>query len=222
MKRKFSENSFSLWHKRLGHISVERLKFLEKQSLLPSLDYTDMDICIECVKGKLTNTRKKGSTRSSNLLELIHTDISGPFRCPTICGNRYFITFIDDYSRYCHVYLIKEKSQSLEKFKIFRTEAEKQLGKQIKVVRSDRGGEYYGKFDESGQNKGPFALYLQEHGIAAQYTTPGTPEQNGVAERRNRTFLNMVRSMMIECFWTSNFYVGRGTLNSQLSHKPYP
>ena len=230
VKRKFSENSFSLWHKRLGHISVERLKILEKQSLLPSLDYTDVGTCIECVKGKMTNTRKKGSTRSSNLLELIHTDISGPFRCPTICGNRYFITFIDDYSRYCHVYLIKEKSQSLEKFIIFRTEVEKQLGKEIKVVRSDRGGEYYGKFDESGQNKGPFALYLQEHGIAAQYTTPGTPEQNGVAERRNRTFLNMVRSMMCasglptflwgEALLTANYLTNR-TPSKSVSSTPF-
>ncbi|KAK9913445.1 hypothetical protein M0R45_037261 [Rubus argutus] len=131
---------------------------------------------------------------------------------------------------YCHVYLIKEKSQSLEKFIIFRTEVEKQLGKEIKVVRSDRGGEYYGKFDESGQNKGPFALYLQEHGIAAQYTTPGTPEQNGVAERRNRTFLNMVRSMMCasglptflwgEALLTANYLTNRTTSKS-VSSTPF-
>jgi transposase InsO family protein len=94
------------------------------------------------------------------------------------------------------VYLISEKSQSLEKFKIYKAEVEKELNSGIKVVRSDRGGEFYGKFSESGQHKGPFALFLEENGIQAQYTTPGTPEQNGVAERRNRTLLNMIRSMM--------------------------
>lgn len=63
-------------------------------------------------------------------------------------------------------------------------------------MRSDRGGEYFGKYTEAGQQKGPFALYLQDHGIMAQYTTPYNPQQNSVAERKNRTLLNTVRSMM--------------------------
>ena len=66
----------------------------------------------------------------------------------------------------------------------------------MKIVRSDRGGEYYGKFDESGQCPGPFAKFLERHGICAQYTMPGTPQQNGVSKRRNRTLMEMVRSMM--------------------------
>ena len=123
----------------------------------------------------MTNYRKKGSVRSQNLLELIHTDISGPFQHKTICGKQYFITFIDDFSRFCYIFLLNEKSQALETFKIFKAEAKKQLNRVIKVVRSDRGGEYYGRYTESGQNKGPFALYLEECGIKAQYTTPGTP-----------------------------------------------
>ncbi|KAF7826706.1 Retrovirus-related Pol polyprotein from transposon TNT 1-94 [Senna tora] len=69
-------------------------------------------------------------------------------------------------------------------------------GKSIKVVRSDRGGEYYGRYTELGRNPGPFALFLKEHGIEAQYTMPSTPQQNGVAERRNRTLMDMVRSMI--------------------------
>ncbi|CAL2260285.1 unnamed protein product [Prunus armeniaca] len=81
-------------------------------------------------------------------------------------------------------------------FKIYKAEVEKQLELKIKVVRSDRGGEYYGKFDKGGRNPGPFARYLQEEGIIAQYTNPGTPQQNGVSERRNRTLKDMVKSMM--------------------------
>ena len=75
-------------------------------------------------------------------------------------------------------------------------EVKRQLDKKVKIIRSDRGGEYYGKYDESGQCPGPFAKFLEKHGIYAQYTMPGTPHQNGVSERRNRTLMEMVRSMM--------------------------
>ena len=190
-----SEKSSMLWHKRLGHISKERIITLSKQNMLPQLDFNDFIECVDCPKGKLTNTRKLGSTRSKSLLEIIHTDICGPFPNKTICGKSYFISFIDDFSRYAYVYLISEKSEALECFKTFHLEVEKQLEKQIKIVRSDRAGEYFGRYTEVGQHKGPFATYLEQNGIVAQYTTPGTPQQNGVAERRNRTLKDMIRSM---------------------------
>ena len=95
-----------------------------------------------------------------------------------------------------YIYLLHNKSEVLDVFKIFKAEVEKQCNKQIKIVRSDRGGEYYGRYTEDGQASGPFAKFLQENGIVAQYTMPGTPEQNGVAERRNRTLMDMVRSML--------------------------
>ena len=123
---------------------------------------------------------------ATNVLQLIHTDICGPF--PTISwnGQQYFITFIDDFSRYGYLYLIHEKSQSLEVFKSFKVEVENQLNKRIKNVRSDCGGEYYGKYDGSGeQHPGPFAQSLDECGIVPQYTMSGSPSMNGVAERRN-------------------------------------
>ena len=197
LKRKFCDTSSFLWHKRLGHISKQRLVELVKQEILPPLNFADFETCIDCLKGKMTNSRKTGSKRSEHLLDLIHTDICGPFPVNTICGNCYFITFIDDFSRYCHLYLISEKSQALEYFKIYKAEVEKQTGRFIKVIRSDRGGEYYGRYTEKGQHKGAFALYLQECGIMAQYTTPYNPQQNGVSERRNRTLMSMVRSMIV-------------------------
>ena len=92
--------------------------------------------------------------------------------------------------------MIKEKSDALDVFKIFKAEVENQLERTIKVVRSDRGGEYYGRYTESGRNSGPFAKFLENEGIVAQYTMPETPQQNGVAERRNRTLMDMVRSMV--------------------------
>ena len=184
-----------MWHKRLGHISKERVERLNHYGILPHLDSNDLEICVDCVKGKLTKTKKKGATRSQNLLEIVHTDISGP-SSSTLCDNKYFITFIDDFSQYGYVFFIKEKSNALEMFKVFRFEVEKQLGKVIKIVRSYKGGEYYGKHGDSGQQKGPFAWNLQDNSIVAQYTMTGSPEHNGVAERRNHTLMEMKRSMM--------------------------
>ena len=197
-KRKLNnEKSSMLWHKRMGHISKQRIERLITQGILDSLDMSDFDICVDCIKGKMTNKRKTGANRCSNVLELIHTDICGPFPTASWNGHTYFITFIDDYSRYGYLYLIHEKAQALEVFKIFKAEVENQLGKKIKAVKSDRGGEYYGRYDGSGEQRpGPFSKYLSECGITPQYTMPRTPSQNGVAKRRNRTLKDMVRSMI--------------------------
>jgi len=137
---------------------------------------------------------KKGAKRNSTLLEIIHTDICSPGM--DLSGQKYFITFIDDYSRYMYLYLLDNKNEALDAFKVFKAEVEKQCDKQIKIVRSDRGGEYYGKYTEEGQAPSPFAKFLQENGIVVQYIMPSSPDQNGVAERRNRTLLDMVRSML--------------------------
>lgn len=157
---------------------------------------TWMNWSISCVKGKLTNARKKGAIKSTNILEVIHIDICGPFLTQTHDGFKYFITFTDDLSRFGYVYLIVEKSNALDMFKVFKAEVENQLDLKIKVVISDRGGEFYGRFDEARRNLGPFARFLQQEGIVAQYTNPGTPQQNGVFERRNKTLKDMMRSMI--------------------------
>ena len=198
LKRKLSsENSASLWHKRLGHVSKRRLEQLVSEGILDSLDFTDLDICVNCIKGKQTNIRRFGANRATDVLELIHTDICGPFPTPSWNGQQSFITFIDDFFRYGYLYLIHEKSQSLDVFKNYKAEVENQLSKRIKSVRSDRGGEYYGRYDGSGEQRpDPFAKFLEECGIVPQYTMPGSPTMNGVAERRNRILKDMVRSMI--------------------------
>ncbi|KAK8999056.1 hypothetical protein V6N11_070234 [Hibiscus sabdariffa] len=97
-------------------------------------------------------------------------------------GYQYFITFTDDFSRYGYIYLMHHKSEALEKFKEFKNEVQNQHGKSIKALRSDRGGEYLSQdFDE----------LLKECGIVSQLTPPGTPQWNGVSERRNQTLLDM-------------------------------
>ncbi|KAK8670729.1 hypothetical protein V6N13_037347 [Hibiscus sabdariffa] len=125
--------------------------------------------------------------RASDLLGLIHSDVCGPMNTQARAGFHYFNTFTDDFSRYGYIYLMRHKSEALEKFKEFRNEVQNQHGKSIKALRSDRGGEYLShEFDE----------LLKGCGIVSQLTPPGTPQWNGVFERRNRTLLDMVRSMM--------------------------
>ena len=114
------------------------------------------------------------------MLELEHSDVCGPLSIQAKGGYEYFITFTDDYSRFGYVYLMKRKSEAFEKFKEFKAEVENQLGKRIKAIRSDCGGEYL---------LGDFKDYLIENGIVSPMTALGTPQQNGVAERRNKTLL---------------------------------
>ena len=137
-----NECSAFLWHKRLGHISKERMERLVKNEILASLDFTDMNVCVDCIKGKQTKHIKKGATGSIQLLEIIHTDICGPFDASYFNKERYFITFIDDFSHYGYVYLLHEKSQAVNALKVYISEVERQLYRKVKIVRSDRGGEY--------------------------------------------------------------------------------
>ncbi|GJW90339.1 retrotransposon protein, putative, ty1-copia subclass [Tanacetum coccineum] len=125
--------------------------------------------------------------RATNLLEIIHTDVCGPLRHMSRQGASYCITFTDDYSRYGYVYLLKHKHEVFKTFKVFKNEVENQLGKTIKALQSDRGDEYISQ---------EFKYYLKACGIVQQLIPPYTPQHDGVSERRNRTLLDMVRSMM--------------------------
>jgi hypothetical protein len=99
-------------------------------------------------------------------------DICAPFPLKSVDGFDSFITFTDDFSHYGYIYPIKERSEALDKFKIFNAEVENQHNIKIKLVRSDHGGEYYGRHTPYGQVPGPFVRFLQENGIVAQYSMP--------------------------------------------------
>ncbi|KAL0428010.1 UNVERIFIED_CONTAM: Transposon Ty2-B Gag-Pol polyprotein [Sesamum latifolium] len=127
------------------------------------------------------------SALASGLLDLIHTEVYGPLSTPARGEYSYFITFIEDHSRYDYVYLIRYKSEAFGRFKEYRLEVENQTGHKIKTLLLDRGEEYL---------SGEFIDYLKENGILSQWTPLGTPQLNGMAERRNRTLLDIVQSMM--------------------------
>ncbi|GKD19588.1 retrotransposon protein, putative, ty1-copia subclass [Tanacetum coccineum] len=135
--------------------------------------------------------------RAKELLGLIHTNVCGPFRITARQGANYFITFTDDFSCYGYVYLLKHKHEVFETFKVFQKEVENQLEKTIKSLCFDRGGEYMIQ---------EYLDHLKEHGIIAQHTPPYTSQHNGVSERRNRTLLDMVRSMMSQITLPKSFW----------------
>lgn len=180
-----------LWHQRYGHLSFKGLKTLVTKDMvigLPALQ-ENSELCNDCVVSKQhRDSFPKASTwRASNKLELIHSDICGPINPVSNGGCRYFITFTDDFSRKTWTYPLKEKSSAFTMFKRFKALVENESNLTIKCFRTDRGGEFLS--DE-------FNDFCREHGIKRQLTAAYTPQQNGVSERKNRTLMNMVRSML--------------------------
>ena len=117
-----------------------RIERLIKKSILPSLEFSYLEQCIDCIKGKYVKKIKKDAKRSAEILEIVHTDNCSPFLVKSVDGYDSFITFTDDYYRFGYIYPNKERSKALDKFKTFKAEVENQNNLKIKIVRSDRGG----------------------------------------------------------------------------------
>ena len=141
---KVNNNSATyLWHYRLGHIGVKRMKKLHADELLESLDYESLAACEPCLLGKMTKTPFSGTMeQATDLLEIIHTDVCGPMNIEARGRYHYFLIFTDDLSRYEYIYLMKHKSETFEKFKEFQSEVKNHRNKKIKFLRSDRREEY--------------------------------------------------------------------------------
>ena len=201
------------WHARLGHIGQERMNRLAKENLLGQLSKVDMSTCEYCLAGKTTRKPFGKGTRAETPLKLIHSDICGPMSVRARYGAFYFITFIDDFTQYGHVYLITHKSEALSCFRQYINFVENQLDMKVKALRTDWGREYL-----SDQ----FKILCDEKGIKRQLTIPGTPQQNGVAERRNRTMLELVRSMLAQAnlpisYWGDALLTATYLLNQEPS-----
>jgi hypothetical protein len=202
-----------LWHQRLGHMSEKGLKVMHSLGKLPKLKSVNIDFCENCIFGKQKRVSFKtgGRTLRNEKLELVHTDVWGPAAVSSIGGKSYFVTFIDDHSRKVWVYFLKQKSEVYEVFKKWKAMVENETGLKIKKLRSDNGGEY----EDTG-----FKRLCFENGIRLERTVPGTPQQNGVAERMNRTLTERARSMRIQSglpkqFWaeainTAAYLINRG------------
>ncbi|GJY43906.1 zinc finger, CCHC-type containing protein [Tanacetum coccineum] len=155
----------SLWHARLGHVHYKRMLEMSKDELIPAID-ENPDKCTTCMLTKITRQPFKSITRKSVILELIHSDLCDFHATPSLGNKKYVITFIDDASRFCYVYLLHAKDEALDKFRIYKTEVELQQNDLIKTLRTDRGGEYYDP------------VFFQSVGIIHETTAPYTPQQN--------------------------------------------
>ncbi|GMP36216.1 hypothetical protein CsSME_00008418 [Camellia sinensis var. sinensis] len=193
-----ASDTSKLWHMRLGHVGEKALQGLVKQGLLKGAKTEKLEFCEHCVLGK--QTRIKFGTaihRTKGILAYVHTDVWGPSKNASLGGKHYFVSFIDDFSRRVWIYTMKHKDEVLDIFLTWKKMIETQTGRRIKKLRSDTGGEY---------TSDPFFEVCQNAGIVRHFTVPGTPQQNGVAERMNRTLVE-------KAFWGEALNYARHLVN---------
>ncbi|XP_077252361.1 uncharacterized protein LOC143891707 [Tasmannia lanceolata] len=174
--------SFDLWHQRLGHVNSNSIARMVSEGVISNCDRNHDTQCVICSRCKITKKPFKSVERTTTLLELVHSDIC-EMDFISRDGKHYYITFIDDHSKYAYVYPLKSKDEAFEKFKAYKAEVENKLNLKIKTIRSDRGREYM---------KGEFHDLCKRDGIVRQLIPSYTPQQNGVAERKNRTLIEMI------------------------------
>ena len=182
------------WHNRLGHRNPNTIKKMENSVSAEGFSICHCSVtkvCECCIKGKMVRKAfpKESASKSTEVLELIHTDICGPMQTMTPGNKRYYMTIIDDYSRYTFVYLLNQKSEAASKVKDFVHRAQTQFQKTPKKIRSDRGGEYVNV---------ELREFLKNEGIESELTCPYSPQQNGTSERKNRYLTEMTRCMLID------------------------
>lgn len=210
-----SSNCQHYWHKIFGHRDIDAIKEMQKRNLTNGLHIQNCgtrkvcEICSEC---KMTRKpfSKQSEKKTTQPLDLVHTDVCGPMQTVTPGKKRYFVTFIDDHTRYTEVYLLHSKDEVFDKITTFMEFVKNKFGRYPSILRSDNGGEYTGY---------KIRQYLESKGIQYQYTVPYCPQQNGIAERKNRTLVEMSRCLLKEAklpntFWgeaimTSNYIQNR-------------
>lgn len=200
--------SKQLWHFRLAHLNaVDMRKLVNK--IANELERVNvdcyLDFCESCVLAKHTHAQfpRNTETRSSRVLEFIHSDVCGPMKTKAYDGLSYFVIFTDDYSRASIVYCIKAKSKVLDKFKQFITMAEALHGKGVAKFRTDNGGEY---------TSNEFKDFCKQKGIQMLFTVAYNPEMNSISERLNRILQEKSRAMLLasgleEKFWNEAIIV---------------
>jgi hypothetical protein len=183
-----NESDVSICHSHLCPVNFGSISRLSSLNFILNLSIVKGSKCQSCVQSKQPRKpHKAAEDRHLAPLELIHSDICEMNGVLIEGGQRYFMTMIDDASRYCYIYLLKTKDESLNCFKNYKAEVENQLEKKIKRFRSGRGGEYFSN---------EFDLFCVEHDIIPERTPPYSSQSNVVAERKNCTLIDLVNSML--------------------------
>jgi transposase InsO family protein len=178
------EDACALWHKRLGHMSEKGVTVLVKKNLLKGVHIKKCSYFL-AEKQHRVAFKSQAPHKKPEVLDLVHSNVC-KMSMRSTGGAKYFVTFIDDFSRKDWVYVLKTKYQVLSVFKQFQVSAKRETEKKIKCLRTDNGGEYIGPFD----------AYCKEKGIRHHFTPPKTPQLNGPAKRMNRTIVERVRCLL--------------------------
>lgn len=189
------------WHRRFGHLNYQSLCKM-RDGAVKGMTFSDAAIglsnCKICAEGKQVRLPFETSkSKTSKVLDLVHSDLIGPMETQSIGGARFILTFVDDFSRKVFVFFLRKKSQVFETFVDFKTFVENQTERKIKILRTDNGLEYLSN---------AFDSYCRSHGILHQLTNVYTPQQNGTAERMNRMLIEKARCMLFDadlsnCYW---------------------
>jgi transposase InsO family protein len=210
-----------LWHYRLAHVGMKNLhKLLKGEHILglTNVHFEKDRVCSACQAGKQVGTHHphKNIMTTDRPLEVLHMDLFGPIAYISIGGSKYCLVIVDDYSRFTWVFFFQEKSQTQDTLKGFLRRAQNEFGLSIKKIRrSDNGTEF-----KNSQIEG----FLEEEGIEHEFSSPYTSQQNGVVERKNRTLLDMERTMLDEYktpdrFWAKAINTACYSINRLYLHR---
>jgi transposase InsO family protein len=209
-----------LWHRRLAHVGKKNLhKLLKGEHILEltNVHFEKDRVCSACQAGKQVGAHHphKNIMTTDRPLELLHMDLFGPIAYISISGSKYCLVIVDDYSRFTWVFFLQEKSQTQETLKGFLKRAQNEFGLRIKKIRSDNGTEF-----KNSQIEG----FLEDEGIKHEFSSPYTPQRNGVVERKNRTLLDMARTMLDEYktpdwFWAEAINTACYSINRLYLHR---
>jgi transposase InsO family protein len=209
-----------LWHRRLAHVGMKNLhKLLKGEHILglTNVHFEKDRICSACQAGKQVGVHHshKNIMMTDRPLELLHMDLFSPIAYISIGGSKFCLVIVDDYSRFTWVFFLQEKSQTQETLKRFLRRAQNEFRLRIKKIRSNNGTEF-----KNSQIEG----FLEEKGIKHEFSSPYTPQQNGVVERKNRTLLDMARTMLDEYktpdrFWAEAIHTVCYSINRLYLHR---
>ena len=197
-------NPSEVLHCRFGHANIPGILSSIRNRNVSGINFNISDIdpkyfCSKCPLGKsiVKPFSKDNHMHSDNKLDLIFTDLCGPYGTLSKGKNRFIITFTDNFSKYSWIYFLKNKSDAADKLKEFNVEVSALVGRKIHLIRSDSGGEFLSK---------DWINYCNQHDISLQYSSVYSPQQNGVAERLNRTLNDMARTLLISSGLSPTFW----------------
>ncbi|GKB83846.1 putative ribonuclease H-like domain-containing protein [Tanacetum coccineum] len=199
---KATSDESMLWHRRLGHINFKNINKLVKDNLvrgLPTKRFENDQTCVACLKGKQhrASCKSKFLNPITKPLFMLHMDLFGLTFVSSLMHKKYCLVVTDDYSRFTWVFFLATKDETSEILKNFIKEIENLVDKKVKIIRSDNGTEFKNKVMDD---------FCREKGIKREYSVAKTPQQNGVAKKRNRTLIEAARTMLADSMLPTTFW----------------